>query len=385
MGLKQSVNRSVIVLLLAVLASGLCSPVVFAAEATNPNSSATATAPINPITPNAGVTNPGGAFNVVVSPPSIGLRTKPGQVVSTDIKIQNQGLATEHVKITVMKFGAHGQDGTPDLLDLKSTDDFANWASFSSTHFDAEPNVYKTIKMTINPPASAAFGYYYAVVFSRDGAEKQIQKKQANLLGAVASLVLLDVQAPGAIRQAKITEFSTARKTQEFLPVDFTVRMKNSGNTHVAPRGNIIIRRNGQQVALIEVNLTKGYILPGSGRKFAANWADGTPVYAQKIVNGKVALDKQGKPITELSWDKFALSKLRAGKYDAKLVMVYDDGKGDVSTEASLSFWVIPWRIIGGGLVIALLALAGLWATLLRPLRNRLKRKNNRGYDARHH
>jgi hypothetical protein len=369
---KKSVSRSLSVLLLAVLTSGLSSPLVFAATLnSNPTPSATA--------------NPDGAFNIVVSPPSIGLQTKPGVPVSTDIKIQNQGLSTEHVKITVMKFGAHGQDGTPDLIDLKPTDEYASWATFSSTHFDAEPNVYKTIKMTINPPASAAFGYYYAVVFSRDGAEQQIKKKQANLLGAVASLVLLDVQAPGAIRQAKISEFSTARKTQEFLPEDFTVRMQNTGNTHVAPRGNIIISRNGKQVALLEVNLSKGYVLPGSSRKFTATWADGTPVYIQKVVDGKVVLDKSGKPVMDLNWDKFSVGKLRFGKYDAKLVMVYDDGKGDVSTEASLSFWVIPWRIIGIGAVVGLLVLAGLWATFLRPVRNRIKHKNNRGYDARHH
>lgn len=357
---RQTFVRGGLLLLTAVLISGLFAPLANAVDANNPD----------------------GAFNVVVSPPSLGLQVKPGSTVSTDLKIQNHGLATEHVKVTIMKFGAAGQDGTPSLLDIKPGDDFASWAHFSTTHFDAEPNVWKTVKMTISPPAGAAFGYYYAVIFSREGAEQQIQPKQANLLGAVASLVLLDVQAPGAVRQAKITEFSIDHNVHEFLPVSFVVRMHNTGNVHVATRGNIVISKGGKNVGLLEVNLNKGYILPDSYRKFINDWDDGTPVYKVKTADGKAVLNKQGQPEKSLNWDKFSPSKLRFGKYSAKLVMVYDDGKGDVSTQASLSFWVIPWRIIGGFAVVALLLLSSLWITIGRPLSRRIKK--NRGYAQRH-
>ena len=356
---KQIFVRGGLLLLAVVLISGIFAPLASADDANNPD----------------------GAFNVVVSPPSLGLEAKPGTTVSTDLKIQNHGLATEHVKVTVMKFGAAGQDGTPSLLDIKPGDDFASWAHFSTTHFDAEPNVWKTVKMTISPPAGAAFGYYYAVIFSREGAQQQIQPKQANLLGAVASLVLLDVQSPGAVRKANIAEFSTAHNVNEFLPVNFVVRMHNTGNVHVATRGNIVITKGGKNVGLLEVNLNRGYILPDSYRKFINDWSDGTPVYQTKTADGKVVLSSQGQPVKSLNWDKFSLSKLRFGKYTAKLVMVYDDGKGDVSTEASLSFWVIPWRIIGVGLAVGLLILSSLWITIGRPLSRRLKK--NRGYAQR--
>ena len=349
--------RGGLLLLTALLIGGLFAPFAHAADANN---------------------NPNGAFNVVVSPPSLALEAKPGSTVSTDLKIQNHGLATERVKITIMKFGATGEDGTPDLQDIKPGDDFASWAQFSTTRFDAEPNVWKTVKMTISPPASAAFGYYYAVIFSREGAEQQIKPKQANLLGAVASLVLLDVQAPGAVRKANITEFSTGHNVHEFLPVSFVVRMRNTGNVHVATRGNIVISKGGKNVATLEVNLQKGYILPDSYRKFVNDWDDGAPVYKVKTADGKVVLNGQGQSEKSLDWGKFGLSKLRFGKYNAKLVMVYDDGKGDVSTEATLSFWVIPWRIIGASVVVGLLILSGLWASVGRPLRHRLKK--NRGY-----
>ncbi len=319
--------------------------------------------------------NPNGAFSLVVSPPSLALQTTPGKATTSELRIQNQGIATERVKVSLMKFSAYGEDGRPDLKDVEPSDDFAKWITFSSTRFEAEPRVWKTVNVTINPPASAAFGYYYAVVFSRDGAASNVNN-QSNLLGAAASLVLLDVNAPGSLRRSQIAEFSTPNKVQELLPVVFTVRMKNDGNTHVAPRGNIFITRGGKQVATLEVNLKKGYVLPGSTRMFTADWADGSPVRITKTENGKTVLDTNNKPVVEVSYDKLGLKKLRIGKYQAKLVMVHNDGKSDIANEAYLSFWVMPWRVIAGITLGVIIFLAGLWALFVAPLRRRLKQKS---------
>jgi hypothetical protein len=320
--------------------------------------------------------NPDGSFNIIVTPQPVSLVTKPGTTTSTDLRVQNQSLGTEHVKITLMKFSAEGESGTPRLIEFADGETEKDWVSFSRTHFDAQPNIWETIKMTIKVPKTAAFGYYYAVVFSRDGAEQQTQAGQANLLGAVATLVLLDVDAPGAVQEAKIVNFSSNRKLYEFLPADFNVRVHNSGNVHVAPRGNIFITKGGKQVAILEVNLNKGFVLPGTYRKFATAWADGTPVYKIKTADGKVVLDKNSKPEKALDWANFSPDKLRFGKYTARLVMVYNDGQGDVSVEAKLSFWVIPWRIIGVLLVVFILLAAGLWALIGRPLRKRLRKRS---------
>lgn len=313
-----------------------------------------------------------GPFNVIVSPVAQTLVVKPDGSVSTTIQVQNQGNTTEHLKALIYTFGANGEDGTPQLIKPTATDDFINWATLSTTQFDAEPNVWSNVKLTIHPPKTAAFGYYYAVIFSR--VNQQTVTKQSNLLGAAASLVLLDVQAPGAQRKLDISEFSTARKSMEFLPASFTVRMHNTGNTHVAPRGNIFIKKGGKTVGLLEVNLAKGQILPNSYRVFTADWNDGTPHYLKKMVNGNVVMDKAGKPVSALSWSNFNLSKLRFGHYTAQLVMVYNNGDGDVSDTAELSFWIIPWRIIGIGLLALLFVGAGLWAVVVRPILGRVRR-----------
>ena len=334
---------------------------------------------VTPVTPAIN-----GPFNFNVSPPSIAVETVPGAPITVDIRLQNAGIATENINTTLMKFTPKGDSGVPDLRDISPSDDFGKWATISPATFIAEPNEWKTVHLVISPPTTAAFGYYYAVQFSREGATKQVQKGKTNLLGAVASLVLLDVKAPGAVRKVNVAEFSTNSHVSEFLPVNFNVRLHNTGNTHAGVRGNISISKNGKEVAEVEVNSSKGYILPQSFRNFKTSWADGTPVYkTQKDAVGNTINDNGGNPVQSLSWDKFSASKLRYGKYNARLVMIYNDGRGDVATEARLSFWVIPWRIIAGVTFVGLFVAAGIWALIIRPLRRRLVKPKN--YEDRSH
>lgn len=316
-------------------------------------------------------TGSSGPFNVIVSPISQQLEIKPSGSATATIQVQNKSNTVEHIKAAIYTFGANGDDGTPSLSQPKSTDEFIKWATLSTQQFDAEPNVWTNVKLTVNPPKTAAFGYYYAVIFSR--ANQPTVSKKANLQGAVASLILVNVQAPGAKREVSIAEFSTARKSTEFLPANFKVRLHNTGNTHVAPRGNIFIKKGDKNLALLEVNLEKGQILPKTYRAFDAQWNDGSPAYKQKVVNGKAVVGTDGKPVTGLDWSNFSMSKLRFGRYTAKLVMVYNNGHNDISSTAELSFWVIPWRIIGLAFLVLIVIAAGLWSLVVRPIRRRVK------------
>src|SRR5438067_19640 len=76
-----------------------------------------------------------GALNLVTSPLPISLVAKPGTMVSTDLKVKNGGSQTEHLKVTLLKFGAYGESGKPRLLDPSSTDQYFQWVTFSQTNF----------------------------------------------------------------------------------------------------------------------------------------------------------------------------------------------------------------------------------------------------------
>jgi hypothetical protein len=169
------------------------------------------------------------------------------------------------------------------------------------------------------------------------------------------------VRKEGAKAEAKIVEFKTANYINEYLPVDFQIKIENTGNIHVKPHGNVFIDAGqGKDLAILDVNNTQGSILPQSARIFDTSWDDGFLVKEPVIQDGQPKLDKNGKPVYSLNinWNK--LTSFRIGKYTANLLVVYDNGQKDIPMEATLSFWVFPYKVVGGtllGLIILVLIL----------------------------
>ncbi|HSH31281.1 MAG TPA: hypothetical protein VK963_01295 [Candidatus Saccharimonadales bacterium] len=306
------------------------------------------------------------ALNLTTSPLPISLVAQPGKTVTTQLRIKNSGTKREQLKIGLLKFSAFGEEGKPRLLDREAGDSYFDWVSFSQDQFTAEPNVWKNITMTIKVPPTAAYGYYYAVTFSRASAPKVTGQRQTALAGAIATLVLLEARVPGAKRQVEVVQFKASRKFYEFLPTTFNIKLKNQGNIHVAPSGNIFIGRgkgSDKDIGIIDVNPERGNLLPGSNRIYAVNWTDGFPLHVEKRDGDKLVTNRQGQPATTLTWDFSQAHKLRFGKYTAKLLMVYDDGQRDVPIEGTVSFWVVPWRLIAAALVVVAFVGIGLWST----------------------
>jgi hypothetical protein len=302
-------------------------------------------------------------LNLTISPALVNLVTKPGQTVTADLRVKNSGTETEHLQLSLLKFGANGDSGQPQLMGRGPSDDYFDWAHFSVDHITAEPNVWMTVKMTITVPPKAAGGYYYAAVFSRLN-PSVAEKNQSAVQGGTATLVLLDAEAPAVKHQANIVSFTADRKFYEFLPATFTVKMRNDGDVHLAPVGSIFIKRGSSRVDLLDFNTAHGNILPHTNRAFTIGWQNGFPVYAERHGGNDLVTDKHGQPVRKLTWDfNSPLSKIRFGHYTADLLAVYDNGQEDVPLEATVSFWVIPWRLLGIVLLALLFGGAGIWAT----------------------
>jgi hypothetical protein len=299
-------------------------------------------------------------FNVITSPPNVRLQTDPGKTVTTELRIKNTSPETETIKVGLMKFGAAGEEGRPNIADRQPGDDYFDWVSFSPNKFEAPSNQWMTVKMTFTVPENAQLGYYYAVTFSRD--QEVAQENKSVLVGSTATLVLLDVKTPNAKRTLQLKDFTLDRKSYEFLPVTFSMHIQNTGNIHLAPVGNVFINQGKKQIATLNVNQAGGLILPNSSRGFSVDWNDGFPVYKEKSEQDKPVIGKDGKTQKSLVWDFAHLSKLRFGKFTAHLLIVYNDGEHDVPLEAEATFWVIPWRIIVSLLLLVLLIIAGIWA-----------------------
>ncbi len=314
-------------------------------------------------------------LNLQVSPLPILLQTTPGGSASADLRVRNAGTTPEKLKITLLSF-ASDQQGTVKLTELSPSDDQYKWAHLSQTTFDAPPGEWQTIKLTINPPKTAAFGYYYAVRYSR---VQEVEPKpgEAAYHGAVATFVLVDVKVPGAKREANIASFSADRQFYEFLPTTFNVKIQNTGNLHLSPQGSVYISQGGKNnIAVIPINDTQGNVLPNSTRTFSGSWDAGFPVYVtQHDASGNPIKDKNGNVKKTLNWDFSKVNHLRVGHYTAKLVMVYDNGTRDVPLTATVSFWVIPWRLIV--LVIFFPALAAYLFIRNRRLHRQIKRMSD--------
>ena len=316
-----------------------------------------------------------GDLRLITSPLPINLSAEPGKSVSSDLRIKNDGETPERLKISLMKFSAYGENGAPQLLDPEPGDTFLSWARFTEDVFDVAPGEWKTVGMTIDVPKEAAFGYYYAVVFSRADESSDTVDRQTKLAGGTSVLVLLEAKVKDAKRQAEVAEFSADRKFYEFLPATFTVRIKNTGNVHIAPHGDIFIGREGKKAAFeLPVNQGegKGNILPDTFREFEVRWSDGFPVYEDKVVDGATVRDENGNIVRDLVWDWKDAAKLRFGKYEASLLLIYDDGQRDIPIEGTVTFWVLPWRLLLGVVFNFVLIIGLIWYVVR--LRRRLKR-----------
>ncbi len=320
--------------------------------------------PVFAATPQTSPRTPTQGLNLQISPLPIELSAKPGTSVTSELRVRNSGTDAETLKATLKGVTTEGEDGHIVFHDLGPNDQLTQWVHLSSNVFNAPAGQWQSIIMTVNLPKTAAFGYYFSVQFEL--ANPPIPKPgQAALQGAVDIFVLLNADAAGATRTAEITSFTADHKSYEFLPVSFSLHVHNNGNVHVAPHGNIFITRGNSQVGAITINSGLGNILPNGNRIFTASWADGFPVYTNLLdANGQSISNGRGKPKQHLVWNFSKVPKLRFGHYTAHLLLVYNDGYRDVPVQASVSFWVIPWRLVGGLLIIMIFVTIGFWSTI---------------------
>lgn len=266
-----------------------------------------------------------------IAPPVINISADPGQTITTQIKLRDVSTSRLLVKGQVNDFVAAGEDGTPKLLiedGEESPYSIKSWVAPLSQMI-LEPREVKDLPVVIKVPANAAPGGYYGVVrFTATAPE--LEDTGVSLSASLGSLILLRVN--GAAKEGlEIAEFSVndggkSSTLFEATPITFVERLKNTGNIHEQPAGQISITDMfGNKVGAVNVNLPPRNILPASIRKFE-----------QKLDSSVIG------------------NKMLFGRYTANLLVTYGSNKQTVSS--SVVFWVIPWRLIATvvvGLIVA--------------------------------
>ena len=317
---------------------------------------------------------PSGGFSLQVTPSPLVATIKPGQQSVLELKIHNANTAPEDLKMGLQSFSIDEQTGK---IDLKNSlpDDVKSFVSFSDPTFHIEAGQWFTEKIIIDTPANAGFSYSFATIISRQNPAVATKGSSA-IEGSVAVFTLLGVDRPGAIRKLDISEISSVKHVYEYLPAHLSLKLKNSGNTLLLPKGNIFISRTTNArtpLAVININPGNGYILPSTSRILENDWSDGFPSY-QKTTKD------DGSVGSKLMWNWSNLSQLRIGKYVAHVVAVYSDGVRDIPVEATVSFWVIPWKLLLGVALFAVLVIVGIVTTLRKSAK--LVKRRGKSADA---
>lgn len=263
-----------------------------------------------------------------IGPPTIILSGNPGQTLSASINLRNISNNKLIVTGQINDFeSSSSEDGTPKIIldeNVENSYSLKKWISPFST-LTLNPKQLKTFPVSIKIPANASPGGYYGVVrFSSKAPD--LSDTGVSLSASLGSLLMIRVN--GAVKEkVSIEEFfvsSDGRKNTIFenVPLTFTERFKNSGNIDEQPTGQITITDMfGKKIAISNVNLEGYKVLPNGIRKF-------TQTLDEKTIGKKILF----------------------GKYTADLKITYGDKK-EVLTE-KITFWVIPYRVIGMGILI---------------------------------
>jgi hypothetical protein len=301
-----------------------------------------------------------GEFSLQVTPSPLVATVKPGQVSDLEIRIRNAGSQPENLKIEARKFVVNRQTGDV-TFDDTAVPEIAPWITFGAPRFTIKPGEWYTQKVRISLPKDTGFSYSLALVISRSDNQKSVESGRL-IKGSVAVFTLINVDRPGATRKLEVSEFKTDAGIYEYLPAKLNIQFENTGNTIAQPYGNVFIQRgstDSEPIATIPVNDKRGYILPGTGRLLETSWSEGFPTY-------QISKDASGNEKKTETWNWSQLSNFRIGQYTAKLVAVYNDGQRDIPIEKEVTFWVIPWKILLGLLVVILVLGFGVWSILRR-------------------
>lgn len=324
-------------------------------------------------TPSASAANALAAtpINLTISPVTLSLETQPGVPVQAAIKIRNNGTEPENLALSFGTFRADATGQRPQLIEPTAQDTYMAWLTTDTPTFTVQPGEWQTATVTFAPPADAALSYYYTVIVNRQ-AEMQ-EPGAAVIKGAPAVLLLTTVTSPHTKKSLELTTFSAQKAVLDFLPQTFDITIKNTGNVHAVPVGNIFIDGQGKKdLAVLTINPAYSAVLPDSSRTLQVIWDDGFPTY----LSPDQTTNPDGLKLGSTIWDLTRADRFRFGKYTAHLLMVYDNGERDIPVESFVSFWVIPWQLLLAAGAVLGLVLVGLWSIVknlwrILPLRSK--------------
>ena len=262
------------------------------------------------------------ANDFVLSPGKFELVMDPGETRVVQLKVANRIGEEKIFEIDIEDVGTSADPDRPAVLlgDKEGPYTLRDYITIQQKRFPLQHAERAFIPVEISIPPDAEPGGRYGSVLVKtvtrkasDGTEGAAPSSA--IISRIGAWFLVTVTGE-ANEEGTLKAFST-RNEQTFYtegPITFDLTYDNTGSIHLNPYGEIRIRNLlGDEVGFVEIE--PWFVLPGSVR------------------------------LRTVEWDREVLF----GRYTATLKL--NRGYDDVIDEAEITFWVLPWHIVGGTFV----------------------------------
>lgn len=257
----------------------------------------------------------------VVGPGRTEVEIKPGETIIKEITVTNRISEDRIFKLEIEDITGSSDGSSAASLTGRERGPYSirDYISFPEDTFVLKLGERARIPITITMPANAEPGGYYGSVLVstiRDKGSVEPTAPRSPIIARVGSLFFITV--PGeTLTEGKTVEVSLIgdKLWYERGPIQLGILYENAGSVHLNPYGELTVTNMfGEEVGFIE--LEPWFVLPTSLR------------------------------VREITWDREFL----LGRYTviAKINRGYDD----IVDEVTVSFWVLPWKIVSGTFLV---------------------------------
>lgn len=259
----------------------------------------------------------GPAQGIQISPVLVELNADKNRSYTLTLTVTNVTAGTLDLTSEVNDFRAKDETGNPEVIIGGEPDNasysFAQWVE-PIPDITLKSKESRVITAEVNVPDNAEAGGHYGVIrFS--GTPPGQSPDNVSMSASVGCLVLTRVA--GEINESlDLSDLFVAQNDQEGGtfergPVNIVERITNTGNVHLKPVGNAVVKNMfGKTIASLQINNTGGNVLPDSTRRFE-----------QTLEN-----------------------KNMLGRYSVEVDMAYGTTGGVLL--GNTTFWVIPYKLI---------------------------------------
>lgn len=282
-----------------------------------------------------------------LAPMVIDAKIAPGESGIYELVLYNETDQDIVLNGEIEKFIPRGESGGVSIVSPVISDVAVTWIKLPSNSLFLKPGDLVSVPVVIAVPNTADVGGYYLAIMWETAPGPLTSQNQAIVTSRVGTLVLLEVTGETTSELELVDfELKETKSIYNGLPIEFSTRLRNTGNTHQRPEGSIIVKDFfGRTIDAPLFNPGNSAILPNTTRVFKSFWGD-----------------SQGDGLVSTVVSQF--TNFAIGRFSAKAIITY--GETDIIVSEEIYFWVIPWYFISILVIILILFLY---------IRKKIKRK----------